>query len=114
MAEVQGWPFDFRSPRQIGAQDIDYTSTDLARGSDGLAWVHLSALERGALSLWVDGGYPYLEIYTAHTQPAPHWRTGLGVEPMTCPPNAFRTGQDLIRLQPGQSHSASWGLTRRE
>ena len=25
-------------------------------------------------------------------------RRSLAVEPMTCPPNAFRTGRDLIRL----------------
>jgi aldose 1-epimerase len=109
-AEVQGSPYDFRSPRQIGAQDIDYTFTDLARDSDGRAWVRLSAPQRGAVSLWVDKSYPYIEIYTAHTQRAPHWRTGLGVEPMTCAPNAFRSGQGLIRLTPGQSHSACWGL----
>ncbi len=109
-ADVQGSAYDFRSPRQIGTRNIDYTFTDLARDNDGLAWVHLSAPEHGAVALWVDENYPYIEIYTAHTQPAPHWRTGLGVEPMTCPPNAFRSGQDLIRLAPGQAHTASWGL----
>ena len=109
-ADVQGSDYDFRSPKPIGARDIDYTFTDLARDRDGLAWVHLSAATHGALSLWVDESYPYIEIYTAHTQPAPHWRTGLGVEPMTCAPNAFRSGQGLIRLAPGQAHTASWGL----
>ena len=109
-ADVQGSAFDFRVPRQIGTREIDYTFTDLARDSDGLAWVHLSAANHGAVALWVDESYPYLEIYTAHTQPAPHWRTGLGVEPMTCPPNAFRSGQGLIRLTPGQAHTSNWGL----
>ncbi len=90
--------------------NIDYTFTDLARDSDGLAWVHLSAANHGSVALWVDESYPYIEIYTAHTQPAPHWRTGLGVEPMTCPPNAFRSGEGLIRLTPGQAHTASWGI----
>jgi galactose mutarotase-like enzyme len=28
-------------------------------------------------------------------------RRSLAVEPMTCPPNAFRTGDALIRLEPG-------------
>jgi aldose 1-epimerase len=31
----------------------------------------------------------------------------VAVEPMTCPPNAFRTGVDLIVLQPGDSHTSS-------
>jgi aldose 1-epimerase len=111
-ADVRGSAYDFTDQRQIGEQDIDYTFTDLSRDAEGRAWVQLSAPGHGAVSLWVDEGYPYLEIYTAHTQPVPHWRRGLGVEPMTCAPNAFRSGQGLIRLAPGQSHSASWGLMR--
>ena len=38
-------------------------------------------------------------------------RRSLAVEPMTCPPNAFRTGDALIRLEPGQSHAGTWGIT---
>ncbi len=30
---------------------------------------------------------------------------------MTCTPNAFRSGDGLIRLTPGESTSSSWGLT---
>jgi aldose 1-epimerase len=37
-------------------------------------------------------------------------RRALAVEPMTCPPNAFRTGRDLIRLEPGQSFTSAWGI----
>ena len=29
---------------------------------------------------------------------------------MTCPPNAFQTGKDLIRLEPGQSFTGKWGI----
>ncbi|MDQ2873704.1 MAG: aldose epimerase [Actinomycetota bacterium] len=36
---LAGSDYDFRSARQIGAQDIDYTFTDLARDDDGRAWV---------------------------------------------------------------------------
>ena len=37
-------------------------------------------------------------------------RRSLAVEPMTCPPNAFRTGRDLIHLAGGQSVSCRWGI----
>ncbi len=109
-AAVAGSGYDFRSGRQIGAQDIDYTFTDLVRDKDGRAWVRLTAPDGTGLALWADAAYPFIEIYTAHTQPEPHRRTGLGVEPMTCAPNAFRSGDGLIRLEPGESTSASWGL----
>ena len=38
-------------------------------------------------------------------------RTALAVEPMTCPPDAFRTGQDLVVLQPGESHTTSFQVS---
>ena len=32
---------------------------------------------------------------------------------MTCPPNALRTGKDVIDLQPGTEWTARWGITPR-
>lgn len=109
-APVDGSPFDFRTGRQLGDQDIDNTFTDLGRDRDGLAWVHLSGPDGRSVAVWVDEGYPFLEIYTAHTQPAPYLRRGLGVEPMTCAPNAFRSGHGLRRLEPGESVTTGWGV----
>jgi aldose 1-epimerase len=37
-------------------------------------------------------------------------RRSLAVEPMTCPPNAFRTGESVIRLEPGAETTSAWGL----
>ena len=37
-------------------------------------------------------------------------RRALAVEPMTCPPNAFRTGDSVIRLEPGDSTTGVWGI----
>ena len=37
-------------------------------------------------------------------------RRSLAVEPMTCPPNAFRSGEDLIVLEPGRSFTSTWGI----
>jgi aldose 1-epimerase len=30
---------------------------------------------------------------------------------MTCPPNAFRSGTDLIVLDPGESFTGTWGIS---
>jgi aldose 1-epimerase len=38
-------------------------------------------------------------------------RRGLAVEPMTCAPNAFRSGEGLLTLEPGDSDTATWGLS---
>lgn len=109
-AAVSGSPYDFRTARAIGGQAIDYAFTDLTRDRDGRAWVRVSTADGARLALWVDRQYPFVEIYSSDTQPEPHYRTGLGVEPMTCAPNGFRSGEGLIRLEPGQSMEASWGL----
>jgi hypothetical protein len=58
-------------------------------------------------------GYPYVELFTGDSVPHPHpqrRRRGLGVEPMTAPPNALQSGTDLTRLEPGAATSTSWGL----
>ena len=104
---VEGTEFDFRRPRVIGDTVLDHAFTDLERGEDGRARVLLAGPER-ALGLWVDAAYGYLMLFTGDV---PHVaRRGLAVEPMTCPPNAFQTGEALIRLEPGAGVSASWGI----
>jgi aldose 1-epimerase len=29
---------------------------------------------------------------------------------MTCPPDAFNSGVDVIRLEPGEVHQAAWSI----
>ncbi|GAA2579022.1 aldose 1-epimerase family protein [Actinomadura fulvescens] len=107
--QVAGTPYDLRDGRVLGDQKIDNAYTGLARDADGLAWVHLAGSRRGT-SFWLDGTHPWLEVFTADTVPAASRRQGLGVEPMTCPPNAFATGIDLVDLKPGDRHTGSWGI----
>lgn len=109
--EVHGTVFDFGTPRPIAGTQLDTAFTDLARDGDGLAWVHLRTREGRRASLWCDEAYPYLMLFTGDSlADAAHRRTGLGVEPMTCAPDAFRSNEGLTILEPGQSHQASWGL----
>lgn len=104
---------DFRTPRTIGDTVIDNAFTDLERDSDGRAHVELAEPSgRRRVRLWMDPAYGYLMLFTADTLPEPRRRRALGVEPMTCAPNAFQTGEGLVSLEPGQSHTATWGRLR--
>jgi aldose 1-epimerase len=38
-------------------------------------------------------------------------RVGLAVEPMTCPPDSFVTGEDLVVLEPGDEHSTTFRVS---
>jgi aldose 1-epimerase len=108
---VDGTVYDFNSPKQLADLAIDYAFTDLVRDGDGRAWMHLTGPDGAVVSLWVDESYPYLEVFTGDTLAPGRRRRGLGAEPMTCPPNAFATGEQLHRLEPGARISTSWGVT---
>jgi aldose 1-epimerase len=107
---VEGTDSDFRRPRPITATRLDDAFTDLERDGDGRA--HVSVSEPGSestLTLWVDESYPYPMLFTGDPLPNVE-RRSLAVEPMTYPPNAFRTGEALIRLEPRSSFTSSWRI----
>jgi len=112
---VAGTEFDFTSGRSIGSTQMDTAFGGLHRDADGLAWVslHDPSDDHGA-ELWVDDRFPYLMCYTGDTIGEPgRRRTAVAVEPMTCPPDAFRSGNDLVVLDPGQEWRGSWGIQPR-
>jgi aldose 1-epimerase len=107
---VAGSDYDFREPRAIADTKLDHGFTDLQRGEDGLARVELTNPASGvALAVWVDESFPYLMLFTGDLPEVE--RRALAVEPMTCAPNAFRSGESLIVLEPGDSVTSTWGIS---
>lgn len=107
---VDGTEWDFRRARRLGATKLDTTFTDLERGDDGRARVVLRSDEREAeLTVWADDAYRYFQLFTGDPLPDVD-RRSLAVEPMTCPANAFRSGEGLVRLEPGASWTGAWGI----
>ena len=106
---VLGSVYDFQVRRPIGELAIDYAYTGLHRDDAGRAWTRLWGNDGRCAELWVDDHYPFVEIYTGDTLSPTRRRTGLGVEPMTCPPNGLQTGEGIIRLQPGSTIAMQWG-----
>jgi aldose 1-epimerase len=110
---VEGTELDFRSPRPIAGTRLDSCFTDLDRDDDGLVRVELRDPGGGAgLTLWADERHGWLMLFTGDPLPDVA-RRSIAVEPMTCPPNAFRTGEDVVRLEPGGSHTSTWGIAAR-
>jgi len=101
---VEATELDFRDPRPVGPTRLDHCFTDLDRDEDGRVRVAI-----GETTLWADESYPYLMIFTGDGLPDVE-RRSLAVEPMTCAPNAFVSGDGLILLEPGESHAAAWGI----
>ena len=102
---VDGTAYDFRTPRPIGDTVLDTCFGDLQRGSDGR-----SAVRFGATEVWADEAFRWFQLYTGETLPQSEQRRSLAVEPMTCPPDALRSGTDLVVLEPGGEWTGSWGI----
>ena len=99
-------------PEGSGRLELDTASATWLRGADGRAVARLDDPDNGrSVELWVDEGYRYLMVYTADQVTRPERRrAAVAIEPMTCPPDALRTGVDLIELRPGASWRGTWGL----
>jgi aldose 1-epimerase len=112
--DVEGTAYDFRVTRPVRDTVLDDAFTGLLRDEDGVATAVLRDLTTGAgVALWVDEQHGWLQVYSADDRPAVA-RRSLAVEPMTAQADAFRSGEDLVTLapagQPGDEHSASWGI----
>jgi aldose 1-epimerase len=102
LVDVAGTEVDFSTPRLVGATSVDGAFTGL-----GDRWtVRLSDPESGRAAE-LSSDTPWVQLYSAEAL----GRTGLAVEPMTCPPNAFASGTDLITLAPGDTVSTSFTIT---
>jgi aldose 1-epimerase len=84
----------------VGDRQIDATFTDLTERH----------VQVGDHRVWFDDAYPYVQLFTGDHPEVE--RRGVAVEPMTCPPNAFRTGEGLVVLQPGETFRGRWGIGR--
>lgn len=110
-AAVAGTAYDFATPRPIGAMQLDTAFAELARDDHGRATVRLRAPDGAGVDLWLDEHHGYLMLFTGDTLPQPdRRRRSLAVEPMTCAPDAFRSGDGLRTLAPGESLTCTWGI----
>ncbi|MGA1836384.1 aldose 1-epimerase family protein [Herbiconiux sp. 11R-BC] len=103
--------FDFREPRVIADTFIDHAFTGLARDAAGTATVTVTAPEGAGVAMSFGADCPWVQVHTADTPDPATSRRGLAVEPMTCPPDAFNSGTDLVVIEPGGASSASWTIT---
>jgi aldose 1-epimerase len=98
---VSGTDLDFRNARRLGDQHLDTCFGDLERGAAGVASVTLVGAR--TLVVWVDDAFHFVQLFTTDG--------AIAVEPMTCAPDAFNTGDGLLILEPGASFTGRCGLT---
>jgi aldose 1-epimerase len=110
VTEADGGVYDFRTAHRIDDTFIDHAFTGLGRDAEGNTEVRLTAADGSGVVMRWGAECPWVQVHTAD-RPEPEMnRVGLAVEPMTCPPDAYNSGDDLILIEPGESASASWTI----
>jgi aldose 1-epimerase len=100
---VEGSELDFRRARRLGALRVDACFGELGRSPAGVARVRLGTNSGpGQLTVWMDERFRFVQVFTADA--------AIAVEPMTCAPDAFNTGDGLVLLEPGASFTGRCGL----
>lgn len=111
--EVAGSEYDFRERRSIGSTSLDTPFTGLQTDQDGRAWARLAGPD-AEIALWAGPGYHWLQVFTGDALGPDARRRAVAIEPMTCPPNAFVSGVDLLTLEPGGTATQAWGIRARK
>lgn len=107
---VGGGVFDFSAARGLEGLQVDHAFTGLRADDDGLVRAQVWGAGTGVECCWDPALLPWVQVHTADLPDPAVSRLGLAVEPMTCPPDAFNSGTDLVVLEPGRSHTASWRI----
>jgi aldose 1-epimerase len=97
--------YDFSAPTALRDIVVDHAFTDLGFDDAGEVSLRLVGPSgRGVAMTW-DPGAPWLQLCIPDASNPTLNRRALAVEPMTCPPDAFNSGVDLVTLPPGGEHT---------
>ncbi|HEX8768065.1 MAG TPA: aldose 1-epimerase family protein [Jatrophihabitans sp.] len=102
---------DFTEPRPLGGLQLDTAFTAVTQDLSAMSEAVLSS--RGStVTIWAEPDFTWWQLYTSdYFEPdSERFRRSLAVEAMTCGPDAFNSGADLIVLEPGVPWSAGWGV----
>ena len=101
--------FDLREPRALPGVAFDDAWVAPVLDDEGKSWARLGWADGSVVEIWADAEAKAWQICTGD-HVAGVRRAGVAIEPMTCIADAFRTGDDLITLAPGATHSLTWGM----
>jgi aldose 1-epimerase len=104
---------DLRESRPLGSTRLDTAYTGLARTVDGTWSVTVGGLaEQPPVTVWGDRAFDWVQVFTAQGEDeGVIGARGIAVEPMSCPADAFNSGEGLVVLEPRQSWAGTWGIS---
>lgn len=112
--EVAGTRYDLRAGVRVGELGgrLDTAFTRVRHGEDGEVATLADPVTGRRLSLRQDADLRYLQVFTPMTFPGAEGRArqAIAIEPMTAPPDALRSGEGLVWLEPGEAWGGGWSL----
>ncbi len=93
---------DLPGTAALGGTQVDHAYTDLPPGG----WTVTLTDPDSGLQARLHADAPWLQIYSGDQV----GRRGVAVEPMTCPPDAFNSGVDLVELAPREQHTLTFRI----
>jgi aldose 1-epimerase len=100
---------DLRAGRALGATRLDHAFTGIGFEA-GTAQVTLRNRAGRGVVIGFDERCRWVQVCTGDEAGPALNRRAVAIEPMTCPPDAFRSGTDVVRLEPGDEHSVRWTI----
>ncbi|WP_062466339.1 aldose 1-epimerase family protein [Demequina maris] len=104
--------FDLREPRALPGVAFDDAWVDPILDADGRSWARLGWADGSTVEIWADSEAKAWQICTGDEVPGVR-RAGVAIEPMSCIADAFRTGEHLVTIEPGATHTLAWGMRLR-
>ena len=99
--------FDFRSGRRLDDLELDHAFTAI-EFTEGKAHATLVSPAGAGVDISWDEACRWLQVCTGDAAGPKLRRRAVAIEPMTCAPDAFNSGEGLVRLDPGQTHRVHW------
>jgi aldose 1-epimerase len=110
-ASAHGALLDGLAP--LGDAVLDDCFTGLEMGVDG-RWAASFRPDAAALRTVVvrgDAAFGHVMLYSADQLGGDERRSAVAIEPMTCPPDAFRSGEGLVTLEPDEEFRAGFSIS---
>ena len=99
---------DFRKKSLINVREIDHAFKVVESPSERK--IEVTGPTGEGVRIYFDSASSWIQIHTADRDGDNSGRSCLAVEPMSCPPDAFNSGTNLVMLSPGEEHLMNWRI----